>query len=412
MKEVLRPLIKSYISNWNYINNFEDYKWYALKHFKENFFGTGNPLMVRLEESLSRHVNLLDIRKYFPLAMLTEVGEEKTKEVEMLITDLFDESMPLKERIVHYMVGFDSLVKIMAEEGHSDWKGRDNLQSFQDAHAISVYLSMRYPNRYYIYKYGVFKEFSRIVGYRIQHKDKIDRCIEFFQLCEKVKELILCEKSFISFYDSWLKAHGFDDRSYNLLTQDFIYSVAVYLSTYAKNDKSKTIVGETIHIDAHEFTSIEQKVPKSFRGIKDIDYADKDSLFNSLGLLGEKWTIIYEQNRLADLGILFEVRHSSIYDGDGVGYDILSVEDDGITPRYIEVKTTTGGINQPFFFTDNELLFSELRKSNYYVYRVFNFKDIQKKADLLIIHGSLKELNAQPTVYKVSVKKVNKQITR
>lgn len=42
-------------------------------------------------------------------------------------------------------------------------------------------------------------------------------------------------------------------------------------------------------------------------------------------------------------------------------------EDDGVTPRYIEVKTTTGGVMQPFYYSDNELQFSEQQRRNYYV---------------------------------------------
>lgn len=103
------------------------------------------------------------------------------------------------------------------------------------------------------------------------------------------------------------------------------------------------------------------------------------------------------------MGIDFEVRHSSLLDGDGIGYDILSVEDDGVTPRYIEVKTTTGGVKQPFYYSDNELQFSEQHRKNYYVYRVFIFKSANKQADILVIHGSLKDLNGKPISYKATV---------
>ena len=402
----LRPYIEAYISNWNYINNYEDYKWHAIKHFQDTFFARGVPFGTRIKQSFLKHVNLLDTQKYFPLGMLYEVYADKPNITEAMVNALFDESKPLRDRVNTYMGDFDAVVKQMAEEGHSNWYGRKNLQSYQDVHAISVYLSMRYPSRYYIYKYGIFRDFSNIVGYKIQHGDKVDRYIEFNQLCDEVKKSLLAEVPFISFYDNWLKAHEFDDGSYNLLTQDFIYAVATYLNhgTYTKADKKKNIEIDTIQIEAHEFPSIDVKISKKFKGIKDIDYAEKDRLFRGLGLLGEQWAIIYEQERLKALEITFEVRHSSVCDGDGIGYDILSVEDDGVTPRYIEVKTTTGGVKQPFYYSDNELQFSEQQREHYYVYRVFNFKSATKQADVLIIHGSLKDLNGKPISYMVSVK--------
>jgi len=401
----LKPLIEAYIGNWNYINGHEDYKWYAIKHFQDTFFSRGVPFGTRLKQSFSKHINLLDSRRYFPLGMLYEVYADKPNITEALVNALFDESQPLKDRVNTYMSGFDGIVKQMAEEGHSNWYGRTNLQSYQDVHSISVYLAMRYPNRHYIYQYGVFKNFSRTVGYKIQQKDKVDRYIEFNQLCEEVKKVLLAEIPFISFYDSWLKSHELEDGNYNLLTQDFIYAVATYLNhgKYAKAEKDKPIEIDTIEIEAHEFPSIDTKIPTTFKGVKNIDYAKKDRLFRGLGLLGEEWAIIYEKERLGKLGIDFEVRHSSLLDGDGIGYDILSVEDDGVTPRYIEVKTTTGGVKQPFYYSDNELQFSEQHRKNYYVYRVFNFKSANKQADILVIHGSLKDLNGKPISYKATV---------
>lgn len=120
--------------------------------------------------------------------------------------------------------------------------------------------------------------------------------------------------------------------------------------------------------------------------------------------MGEKWAITYEKERLNKIGISNKVIHTSVEEGDGKGYDIESVEDDGITPRYIEVKTTTGGIGQPFYYSDNELNFSEQHKEHYYIYRIYNFEKATKQADLLLIHGSLKELKGKPVTYKAQLK--------
>ena len=402
----LKPYIDAYISNWSYINGYEDYKWYAIKHFQETFFNKDISFGERIKQSFSKHVNLLDTRKYFPLGMLNGVYSNKPKEIEAMFNALYDESVPLKERVNAYINDFDAIVKQMAEEGFSDWYGRTNLQSFQDVHSISVYLSMRYPRCYYIYKYGVFRDFSKVVGYEIQHRDKVDRYIEFNQLCDEVKNALKEHTSFTSHYSEWLKAHDFYDGCFNLLTQDFIYAVATYLNheTYSKSDKKNPIQKEVYQIEAHDFPSIDSNVIGGFNGVKNIDYAKKDQMFRGLGLLGEEWVLTYENERLSKLGITHKIIHTSVEEGDGKGYDIESVEDDGVTPRYIEVKTTTGGIRQPFFFSDNELQYSELNRKHYYVYRVFNFKSATKQADVLIIHGSLGDVNGKPTNYKVSMK--------
>ena len=148
-------------------------------------------------------------------------------------------------------------------------------------------------------------------------------------------------------------------------------------------------------------------MPK-FIGKKGIDYAKRDELNRFIGKKGECWVVNYERERLRKLNITADVRHTSQQDGDGLGYDVLSVEDDGITPRYIEVKTTTGGVEQPFFFTNTELEFSRINKEHYYIYRVCNFKRESEQADVLIIKGSLEELNAAPVAFKAVVGSLNK----
>lgn len=403
----LKPYINAYISNWAYINDLEDYKWEAIKHFQATFNDSNLSMTERTIQALAKHVNLLDSQTYYPLGMLIEVSKEKRDMTDMLLTNLFDETKPLRDRAIAYMSGFDKLVETLADEGHSDWKGRDNLQSFQDIHAVSVYLALRYPKTHYIYKFSIFQVFAGMVDYKRKETGKVDRFIEFYSFCEEVKKELLKEKEFIVEYNKWMQSHGYTDESYNLLTQDFIYAVARYLNNnaYTKSDKKKPIAsGSTREIEATQFPNIEDSIPGEFKGVKGVDYAKKDELFRGIGLLGEEWALTFEKERLTKLGISHQVIHTSVEEGDGKGYDIESVEDDGITPRYIEVKTTTGSVCQPFYFTSNELSFSELNKGHYYVYRIYNFKSATKQADLLIIHGSLKDLNGKPVSYKVSIK--------
>lgn len=400
--------IKAYINNWDYINNLELYKWDAFKHFNEYFYN-GNDIFVKIKEGLAKTDNLLISLKYLPYDMLKTFASEKPKEVEILLNNLFDESISLKDRIIDFRKGCNELQKEMALEGYSNWKGRNNVSTYQDARAMSVYLALRYPNKYYLYKYSVFYEFAKIIGYEIHNKNWAQRFIEYLELCDEIKQELLKESTFISFYDSWLRMKEYKDEEYNLLVQDFVYAVAVHLnsSNLNKANKNKPLDKTCSQIEVGKYQSfISQKI-KTFKGIKNVDYAKNDALCRGLGLNGECWAMIYEKDRLQKLGIQFEVQHSSIEKGDGLGYDILSVEEDGVTPRYIEVKTTTGSLSQAFYYSDNELSFSKMNDKNYYIYRIYNFKGATMQADLLILHGSLADLKGTPITYKASIKTID-----
>ena len=60
--------------------------------------------------------------------------------------------------------------------------------------------------------------------------------------------------------------------------------------------------------------------------------------------------------------------------GDSAGFDILSFEEDA-HERFIEVKTTNGGVGSSFLVSHNELEFSKEAGDQFHLYRVFQFRD-------------------------------------
>jgi len=143
---------------------------------------------------------------------------------------------------------------------------------------------------------------------------------------------------------------------------------------------------------------------QTFRARKSPDYAKIDSKNRKLGLDGELLVIEFEQNRLNELGrddLSREVVHTSVVQGDGAGYDILSFNEDG-TPRYIEVKTTRGSLNTDFYMSPNEINFSEKHPDNFFLYRVYDFGS-ENSAKFFIIKGNVNnQLIKTPVNFRMS----------
>lgn len=380
----LQPLISWYIQRETWLD-LERYKWEAFRQFNL-FFYSNDPIADRIDKAFSRANNLLDSKQYFPLGMFKEVIPENPQ----LLDLLYDDLQPIIQRIGMYQKGFDVAVKKMTSEGIREWDKKKVVSSYQDAHAVSVYLAMRFPDKYYIYKYGIFRDFAKILGYRIEHSDPTERMLEFFELCGEVKKELVKYKEFIAYYKQWLKDQTYSDPTLNLLTQDFIYSVVRHREQY---EHTSTVIA----VEAKDLVSTIKKNTVVKAG-KKIDFIKRDERNRGLGKEGELWVLNYEKERTKGNNVV----HISEEQGDGAGYDILSVEDDGVTPRYIEVKTTTGGIDTPFFFSNNELQFSIANKEHYYIYRLYDFGN---NNNLAIIHGGLDEIDAQPVSYKCIVNK-------
>ena len=407
----LTTYIQAYFRDFSRISKLESYKWGAYSHYAETSTRTFNSLRDRIETIYGKTGNLLTSFRYYPLAVLLDMAGDDGMPGELcrLLDDLLlNGKRPTSDSIRNFMDGAKGIMTKMADSGFRDWKGRTNLQSYQDAHAISVYLSLHYPDRFYIYKYGVFKVFSSIVGYSIKTVDSIDRLFEFQELCNCVRAEIQKNVQLVDFYRIWLNDHNYSDDNLNLLTQDFIYAVVNYLNSnaYKKIENRKTRVKSFTRITAEQLKSkVSNGKDYSFKGIKGVDYGVLQSNNSDLGFSGEMWAVNFEKERLMELGISSEkVRHTSLLDGDGCGYDIESVEEDGITPRFIEVKTTSAGMATPFYFSNNELQFSREHQKNYHIYRVFNFVSANKPADLLVIDASLDEISSEPVSFRAQIK--------
>lgn len=119
------------------------------------------------------------------------------------------------------------------------------------------------------------------------------------------------------------------------------------------------------------------------------NYLETEARNRSLGRAGEELVLRFEHERLWRAGkhsLADRIEHVARTQGDGLGYDIQSFEEDG-KERLIEVKTTRFGALTPFFATRNEVEVSEERGSDYQLYRLFSFRTQPR---LFTLAGSLR----------------------
>ncbi len=146
-------------------------------------------------------------------------------------------------------------------------------------------------------------------------------------------------------------------------------------------------ISQTV-IQPVEVTKIKGKTRRFIA--RKVDWEKVRDRNNEIGDQGEEFIKEFEIDRLIDaLSIdrtkaTENVQHLSRLQGDGLGYDISSINDDG-SPRYIEVKTTSGDFNQPFYMSKNEKNFFEEYEDSAFIYRVYNFNRETRRGDVKII---------------------------
>ena len=118
-----------------------------------------------------------------------------------------------------------------------------------------------------------------------------------------------------------------------------------------------------------------------------------------LGESGEAFVVHLERRRLttvnrADLAL--RVEHVARTVGDGLGYDVLSFQEDG-SELHIEVKTTRYGAGTPFFVSSREEAYSRESPETFCLYRVYNWPSPR----IYVLAGSLAQhFRLSPSVYK------------
>jgi len=138
----------------------------------------------------------------------------------------------------------------------------------------------------------------------------------------------------------------------------------------------------------------------------ELDWAVADERNRTLGDQGEQLVMKYERNRLiaagrADLAAVIE--RISLVDS-AAGYDIQSFDLEG-NEIFIEVKSTKGGINTPFYISANEVATANNHPGKYYLYRLHSLNLQSKTYQLYVKQGSVEEIfDLEPVSFKARVK--------
>ena len=394
-KRLVKSYIKEYKNQFNLVNEEEVYKWKAVKQFQDNWDIHATDFYLMLENSLNLVANLLASGQYFPKRMLLKNAKETPERVRVLFKNLFDEENDILERIELFRSEF----KRLNTENFTD------LKDYQDHRAVIVYLTLRFPERYFFYKQRMFKSFSKKIGYSYNPvAGRVENIGQFQTLCNLLRHELSKDQELLKLHKNRITNDCYYDENLNILTQDFVYAVVKHLETLERIEEKNVIELTTTNINSSEISVIETELDFT---PSTVNYIQNNIENKRIGDLGELWVIEQEKQKLINANkqkLVEKVKHVSKEKGDGLGYDILSYDLKG-NKIYIEVKTTKGNARSTFYITRNELEKSKIEKDFYLLYRVYKYDDEKHNAELLIIKGDLSNLCETPLTYKVKMEK-------
>lgn len=209
----------------------EKYKWEAIKCFQDNWDINANDFAEMLKRSLSKTSNLLGSANNFPAGMIEGFAEKAPEEVRAMFIALFDETKDVVTRIL----SFKDQASILYEKYNNDAQ-----QHYQSENAITTYLWLRYPDKYYIYKYGIVKELGGKLDIDVTFKKGTyaENLRNFYSLYDELCNEIKKDDELVSLFESQLTDMCYPDPELKTLTID----IARYISKYneeTENEKDK-----------------------------------------------------------------------------------------------------------------------------------------------------------------------------
>ncbi len=199
----------------------EKYKWESVKWFQDNWDVNAPDFAEMLNRSLDKTFNLLASNNNFPKGMIVGFAKSAPEEVRAMFIALFDESKDVFER----MDAFKMQSSILLEK-----YGNGAAQHYQYENAISTYLWLRYPDKYYIYKFGEVKTVASELesDYRFKKGAYADNIRNFLKLYDEISAALKEDTELVNLFQSQLTDTCYPDPELKTLTID----VGFYISRY------------------------------------------------------------------------------------------------------------------------------------------------------------------------------------
>ena len=199
----------------------EKYKWEAVKWFQDNWDVNAPDFAEMLNRSLDKTYNLLASANNFPKGMIVGFAKSAPEEVRAMFLSLYDESKDVYERINAFKMQSTVLLEKY---------GNGAAQHYQYENAISTYLWLRFPDKYYIYKFGEVKTVASELesDYRFKKGAYADNIRNFLKLYDEISVALKEDTELVNLFQSQLTDTCYPDPELKTLTID----VGFYISRY------------------------------------------------------------------------------------------------------------------------------------------------------------------------------------
>lgn len=221
----LRPILAGYKAYFPSHWDDERYKWEAVKHFQEHWDIDAENFGEMFKQATDKTYNLLASGYAYPRGMVINFAKANDEAVRQMFRELFDESRDLAERVEAFQAEAETL---RAKYDDGTWHNH-----YQNTNAISTYLWLMYPDKYY--RYEIYRDVAAELSsdYRPKRNGSVESLIGGYQMYNEICKVINEDAELVDLFQSSVTDTCYPDSKRNTVTVD----VGFYISRFYLEEK-------------------------------------------------------------------------------------------------------------------------------------------------------------------------------
>ena len=206
----------------------EKYKWEAVKHFQDNWDINADDFAEMLERALAKTYNLLASMNSYPKGDDRQQRQSRARGRAGYVHGPLRREPRLLGAHQRFKQRSNDLLEQTGQKG----------QSYQTENAITTYLWLRYPDRYYIYKYGEVRKTAQELGSDcvIKQGRYADNVRNHLALYDEINAELRKDEELRALLSASLTPDCYPDPEMRTLTIDFGFYISRYLHDHDKDD--------------------------------------------------------------------------------------------------------------------------------------------------------------------------------
>lgn len=211
----------------------EKYKWEAVKHFQDHWDIDAENFGEMFRQATDKTFNLLASGYAYPRGMITNFAKADDEATRTMFWNLFDESQALDARVDAFQTASEEL---RSKYDDGTWRNH-----YQNTNAISTYLWLRYPDKYYIYKYELFREAAKELSsdYMPKRNGTVESLIGGNQMYDEICEAIKADPDIRGMIEAAMVPSCYPDPEMKTTTIDVGFYLARFYLEERKSEQKE-----------------------------------------------------------------------------------------------------------------------------------------------------------------------------